>query len=503
MSHPVIDMETNSCSKCKKQYRRRDCLKCCICKKNYDIGCAQVSEKILLLMTKEKKEKWTCRPCLSKRKKLESSSSTPLKKTPAEIDMTPKSDYVTTRNPRNRIYYNTPLTTNTANFDISARDTESSSSLMSVNTTLRRSLPDLSTHYNEQVDELQIKINALSAKLESANNHIDELILEKITLEKTIATKDKIISNLKKICQETTTSTPTRKIMSHSNFSLEESSDQIQDSYSNNKFEIQPKKQQNTNVVKEETDKSNRKTIRIFGSQQIVGLAKTLLESRSNTKYEEYKIFSMTKPHASTDKILENCEEQYGPEDVFVLSVGENDTSRLKIIVNLYSILEKLKNNTVIILPTALNVHLNEALLNKEINQIADLFPNCYFIKPRYHYYSEHYYCERINYIIDCLYYEKTFLNPVTLAKRLQNQKIENKINKSVNVNAMPRIGTIPFYFRPKVNSYSPDSTNTSKINKNITIKKTIKDYFSVIPIKKSTVSPVTTTKSANDLFRY
>lgn len=131
--------------------------------------------------------------------------------------------------------------------------------------------------------------------------------------------------------------------------------------------------------------------------------------------------------------------------DIFVFCVGENDKNRVKLVSCLYSTLEKLKQNKVFILNVSKNIYLNEDCLNNEIELICNLFPNCYFLKcPKYYQRSNNFYCKKINYILDCNYYENRFLNPKTLRKHLHPAEWKNKQHH----NATKKVkGTIPYYF--------------------------------------------------------
>ncbi|XP_063628878.1 uncharacterized protein LOC134800307 [Cydia splendana] len=71
------------CVRCEVVIPNREYLICSLCKKIYDIDCANVSsQRFYNTMTKEHKDKWTCKPCLSKPKKMESSNSLPRSQIP-------------------------------------------------------------------------------------------------------------------------------------------------------------------------------------------------------------------------------------------------------------------------------------------------------------------------------------------------------------------------------------------------------------------------------------
>ncbi|KAH9641790.1 hypothetical protein HF086_003916 [Spodoptera exigua] len=81
------------------------------------------------------------------------------------------------------------------------------SSFESTNSDYRaRSLPDLSTVCNEEIEKLTQEIEQLKLKLMTANNEIDNLILENSTLKKYNKEQENTISQLKNLCSSPTTS---------------------------------------------------------------------------------------------------------------------------------------------------------------------------------------------------------------------------------------------------------------------------------------------------------
>ena len=77
----MADSSDKTCSGCLAPITDRRFLNCSVCKKHYDIVCANVSEtRFYTTMSKEHKAKWKCVECLSSQPKLDN-SETPVRST--------------------------------------------------------------------------------------------------------------------------------------------------------------------------------------------------------------------------------------------------------------------------------------------------------------------------------------------------------------------------------------------------------------------------------------
>lgn len=78
------------------------------------------------------------------------------------------------------------------------------SSLLSEPSSPIKSLPDLSCLQNKEMEYLQDEISKLKLKLYEAENEIDNLLLEKANMEKTIASQNRKINSLMNVCSSGT-----------------------------------------------------------------------------------------------------------------------------------------------------------------------------------------------------------------------------------------------------------------------------------------------------------
>ncbi|KAG7301979.1 hypothetical protein JYU34_013429 [Plutella xylostella] len=103
------------CAGCRNNIPNKEFINCSICGHRYDLQCANVSEKLFVLMELEHKRKWKCQECLSRRPKGDN-SNTPARAVAASVCESPSATSniattnVTTRTKRNP----TSSTTNTS-----------------------------------------------------------------------------------------------------------------------------------------------------------------------------------------------------------------------------------------------------------------------------------------------------------------------------------------------------------------------------------------------------
>lgn len=262
-----------------------------------------------------------------------------------------------------------------------------------------RSLPDLSTCCDETMEELREEINTLKIQLDSANSEIDKLILENTNLEKKIISLEYKLKTFNKITSSplvsprnpntSTIKKPTRRItrtmftqeteLSKSSTSEVKTNLPTTNILHTNNINI-TELSGNINQSSGEGSIKKRK-IFILGGQQCVGLVSELIDSRKNTQFEDFEIFSWTKPYAKTEDILMGC---YNIEDsksnYFILCVGENDTNVTKIFFETAAVIKMMKNSNFIIVNVNHNIHLNKFKLNNMLKTLCYNTPNCKFI---------------------------------------------------------------------------------------------------------------------------
>lgn len=108
------------------------------------------------------------------------------------------------------------------------------------------------------------------------------------------------------------------------------------------------------------------------------------------------------------------------------------------------------------------------------MKNICKHYKNCHFMDNIHRNVSD--ICKSITYIIDCEYYDQTYLNPTELRKHLASSK---SISLHKTETSVPKIGTIPFYFKSdKRGTERATSHLTSQEHK----KGTIPYYFPTVP---------------------
>lgn len=73
------------CTNCEREIQGTEFLKCCKCKKTYDIHCSGRSSKLFQLMTKDSKKTWTCLSCRSNSRDTSTPKKNSSKKTQLKI----------------------------------------------------------------------------------------------------------------------------------------------------------------------------------------------------------------------------------------------------------------------------------------------------------------------------------------------------------------------------------------------------------------------------------
>lgn len=383
----------------------------------------------------------------------------------------------------------------------------------SLDSDMAKSLPDLSTYDLGENEELKSKIRDLELKLISAHNEIDKLILENTKLSKQLSNRELRIKELLHICssgakkddrrdsirkkalsaikrkinfadQGNENYTPTR------NSSLDEILSTLttknQPSLSDTENITKKNNIAHTNVAGDTSNTAiskNEKKIMIFGSQTCSGLGPALHNARKNTNYQKYTISCLSKPDASTKDILNGCRNiLMNDDDKLILSVGENDNNPYIVTSELYNILEKFKNNNIIVLSVTCNNFLNEKKLNHQLKLLCKQYKNCNFVYVNGKYKYNHMYnfyndlCHKINLQIDYFDYKKKYLTFTKCIK--QNERIAKHTVNNSRVH-LPRKGTIPYYFRSlKCSTELQQQTIPKDINDNRFKKGTIPYYF-------------------------
>lgn len=230
------------CVVCKKIITTREFLRCETCNCIFDLECGIVTEKRFDLMTNENKQTWKCRNCKEKANQHMKNTSAAISRgstTPNEHTTTNTSfGNVTKRKPRSilnvtktkRDHEATILCKNVKkahsekrssspekspnlsiinvsthnSFDslseLSLESGEDEEIFLSSRTKLDRSCPEIQVNFSEELREMEGKNVELQNRLVSADDQIEELLLENSALKKQIEEYKLTIGNLKQIC---------------------------------------------------------------------------------------------------------------------------------------------------------------------------------------------------------------------------------------------------------------------------------------------------------------
>lgn len=511
------------CDVCNKKVDSKKTLKCAVCKKSYEFDCIGYSQKLHLLKDIETRNKWKCKMCAQTKtcntEPISSTSYVTQRKKPASPKIlniresmmsTPKSVESESRQDSH----------------VLTSDDESlfGQALSTSDKLLQRSL-DYTVTDKATIAELKNEINQLQIEHSSTQNELENYIIEnnKLRTQNSKLTKENTI--LKKLCRAPLKDNPTiRTTKNTDRLSMTDymctplrNPDIKKNNYTSdnelqvstlqqriNKLEQQlsvaeeeiltltkhisyleadlgtPFLQQNISNISPlpEKKKDRRKKLLIYGSQQCVGLSSALIRSRENTMYEKYTVTAQTKPYALTSDILKDCKNiSIESNDKLVIGIGENDYDMNIILSQLRKLCIKFKYIDIIVLNLFKNMYLNVYELNDNIRRLCKEFNQCHFVSCKDK--SVLGLCKSINYVIDCIDYEKKYLNARELKKLIANNN--NRIFELNKISKKYTKGTIPYYFEPvRYRNASPDIHSESI--KPTKAKDKITDYF---PISK------------------
>lgn len=499
-------------------------LKCAGCDCEYDLICAKVSiSHYDNVMTKQNKTNWMCHKCLRPRTRRQAQvdkCSTPVnlgKQLPSLANSQKKIFTPSDQAPLSTTHINTSLSDMEEDHSIPFPGFPNSTlrgsvSELSKSDHLAKSLPDLSTLTNTDIDDFKKENELLKEQLHIAHTEIENLHSEKNDLQKQNLEQQKLIAQLKLICKSSPyKSNKTSSITKHGSKFFNKSLDYTNINTTNTESSVEsrlpneeilkksPKKTyaetvSDTKDIAEGSKKSktsNMRQIRIYGTQQCVGLASAITQSRQNSKYENYSVTATTKPNATTEEVLKSCQDiNLETRDKVVICVGENDNNPVKVISELYVVLKKYYMYTVIVLNILSNKYLNENRLNNDIQMLCKNFNNCVYVKsshqesgPRTNNTNRlKYMCDQVNYVIDCEDYDHKYLNFKSQKKYSQKKTCSSSTRNcngslnNINSQKISNKGIIPYYFAPiKKNSVLP----LKPIQNKRLVKTLITDYFS------------------------
>lgn len=400
-------------------------------------------------------------------------------------------------------------------------DVDLNSTFLSTQSDQANSLPDLSTLHSEQMNDLSEQVASLKIELESAHEEINKLLTENSILQKKNTDLEIKNSNLINICSSSgkkrkqnlnISRTPMNLKKINLNDSLNETTNKamVGDKFT----QTTPQKKEKSILCTEEMHHSTnteRRKIWIFGSQQCVGLASELIQSRDSTPHVNYEVEAQTKPNANSEEILKGIQNaKFKEDDKIVLSLGENDCNPIMILSVLCTILMQFRDMNIFVLSAIHSNFLNEPKLNSEIKRVCSNFPKSHFIE-----YDKlnrmsmsktmllKYQCKIINFKIDCTDYNEKFITKDN--KKTVNGKNKKTLNKSeIQTNQKKDKslkGTIPYYFK----QISKGQTNKVIPPRTSNTQGKVPYYYCFSAgksVNKRTFADTTATQRKDNLFR-
>lgn len=523
-------MDMVKCHKCKNRVDSKSTVGCSVCKNKYEFECIGLSEKLYRIMTTENKKNWKCKSCQTKcknaiRKDNETTTNVTLRKKPTQSTTTSNSG----NSDCNKSSPTTISSQNNAVIDSQSCDSHlitkldsSNESLMLSSTSVRLSRSvECILDVNTDIIDLKDENERLKSELQITQNELENAIIENIGLQRKVSKLTSDVAILKGLCQSPILLNPTPKQHpSHkkkrlsmlnelstplsskqrrffpdddvNNFDREHDFVLLQEKITRLLLELANAKDEILRLTKEleslertvhdssykRTNQANSNNIidntgeiKIYGTQQCVGLASALLLKRQHTAYEKYLVTANTKPNATTKEVLRGCYEvSLRSQDKLVICVGENDCTPTAVLTNLKQLLNKFTNSSIIVLSVLNNKFLNPDMLNRNIKDLCKDYKNCHYINCNSKYYTSITdICNFVNYTIDCIDYNFKYLDCKQIKKfinRCSNPSFQS--NKTIT---WPK-GTIPYYFQPK------NSTTEKCINKTNAKPGTIPYYF-------------------------
>lgn len=407
------------CTKCSKEIKTKDYLKCKQCSSYYDVLCtANVSVKLFDLMSKDGRSKWVCHRCrnpspiASKRRQKNTGGSS--SGVPSTVSVT-RRDNVTLRKPKPATLIS-PLTRSPkseSSFDSQDHDDTACS------------LPNLSTTDDLLVLELKSQVASLSLQLASAHDEIERLNCTITEIMKTVQDNQNKIDlyrkilgengNLHKATPKKTTKRNSNHRMSDTLFSCtaqEKAAHVINqaDIFYTPESAVQSSPNRNQTISESHVDapvssNKNENSLLLFSeTQDDTGCNKysspgaaVIVDTEIHVEKRKVLIFSdnrcvfvrrylqnhlgashivtaFVKSGASSDKLLESsiplCSD-FTKKDYVIILCGQNDKSIVKLQASLYSYIERLSHTNVLLSDVYFNKNLHVPKITEMFNLIC------------------------------------------------------------------------------------------------------------------------------------
>ncbi|PZC83421.1 hypothetical protein B5X24_HaOG207804 [Helicoverpa armigera] len=526
------------CFKCKKSVDIRKTALCSTCNNRYEPDCDGYPEQTYRLMDQESKKKWRCKLCKKKGPTIDPisdiSNITTRKRPNLHFKNLSPGPGPSDNFRENKQFATATLKTNDILDPHILSENESSDETFDTPNKLSHSVDGTISEISETLTVLEMKntIEVLTLKLDSAENELENTLLENSNLNQQINKLTAEIKMLKSLCYSPITSenspafkqkrkrlsllpqnsvsTPCTPLPNKTNIdfyksieviSLQQKIADLQQNLKEAQQQIETltktmETMQRSNITartsteallrsnhgttnttsnldaptySEEQKHEPTSRVFIFGSQQCVGLAAAMIHSRQNTRYEKYTITANTKPNALSSQIIMSCRyAKLNHNDKLVICLGENDHNLNYVLSQLQTILDTFYNNMTIVLNVFKNEFFDVNKLNYRLKNVCINYKKCKFLECKSNNISE--LCTKINYLIDYNDYYEKYLDPRNLVNHMRSNK--SSANKNIKLNK-PKKGTIPFYF---------DRVSLSRQQSEILITSTEKPKKGTIP---------------------
>ncbi|KAJ2938897.1 hypothetical protein O0L34_g17707 [Tuta absoluta] len=344
--------------------------------------------------------------------------------------------------------------------------TEELSSLLSETDSSRKfdSLPDLSTLYNEEIMILKQDVADLKCQLLAAETLVENITLEKMSLEKIIVEQSRKIKDLLYICSSTprkSENNPNKTKKRKRGKSRKGNKANKENDYSifstnitninqdkSEQMETQREKSENNNNKRNSTyeessfvynhstasdPSTRRKRIFIVADQQGRGLQRALEKLMSS----EYEICCFWKNQANLTDVLNTCKteiESLTMHDFIVVVGGVNDRNPAELKYHLLKWLNSIVNTNIVICGLPYNANMHNANVNYDMKMICLGFRHSTFVRMNYNksFLGSKWFTQNVSFSI---YREILHLhhNNVQHSLPTNNKHIENNTLQNVN----------------------------------------------------------------------
>lgn len=398
----AVRKQNLKCTTCKQNITTKEYLKCTLCGNVFDVHCTRdISEKRFRIMTQLRKQtiikSWKCHVCNAKYEGLvekikDAKKITILQKQNmgSSKQSTPLSSPAAFRSPKatGQMSYEVNVPTENS-FESLQSDSEDEisevdkESFMLQKSVLNRSCPNLAATESDEMKEMKIKLDNLTAKLQTSDRMYNGLLLENDSLHRQITECEHKIHKLTIICKQASKK-PKKKGRNSKNTNDSYINKSNPDAQSLNLSELESEGEEIDHIVENTSGEkitpiNHQNNVCIISSNK---RNKVITVARSSLQNSNLCHFLV--PNVGLQQLLVNLEnkvQNFTLHDSCIIMIGENDFETSMNYKNLVNILrtELLKiqhTNVFICLPT-FRQGLYKSLL---FNQRVETFNNLLYI---------------------------------------------------------------------------------------------------------------------------